>query len=172
MADDEEDVSKVAKVSEVSNDVDNEVVEGEVVDGEAADLNPAADEANLVLTLEGTIKNHMAQIANLREELGKQREMLKASFENDPTYIEHDTTAKDAAKIRSKTKAEILKKPDIAELAAKVKSMTSEFKDLQSALSDYLREFNRVSGLTEIEGQDGELLEIVYVAKLVKKPRT
>jgi len=42
-------------------------------------------------------------------------------------------------------------------------------KDLQNALSDYLREYQRLSGSNEIEGDDGEVREIVYVAKLVKR---
>ena len=39
----------------------------------------------------------------------------------------------------------------------------------KEGLSDYLREYQRLSGSNEIEGEDGELREIVYTAKLVKK---
>ena len=53
----------------------------------------------------------------------------------------------------------------------KVKDMTQENKDLSVAQSEYLREYARLSGTTEIEGEDGEVREIIYVAKLVKKAR-
>ena len=41
--------------------------------------------------------------------------------------------------------------------------------ELNEGLSDYLREYQRLSGSNEIEGEDGELRTIVYVAKLVRK---
>ena len=129
------------------------------------------DQAGLILNLENTIKGHLTQIEKLREDLSTHRDMLKAAFENDAVYNEHAEVAKAANKVKAKTKAEILKKPDVAELAARVKTESSEFKELQAALSDYLGEFNRLSGITELEGPDGELREIVYVAKLVKKTR-
>ena len=167
MADDDKNVINVSEVSKVSKDGGNEVVEGEAVD----DLNPAEDEAKLVLTLEGTIKNHISQIDKLRIELSDQKAMLADTFEGDLTYKEHAEAAKVANKVKSATKAEILKRPSVAVIAEKVKSLSSQMKELSAALSDYLGEFNRLSGMTEIEGEDGELREIVYVAKLVKKPR-
>lgn len=160
----------------VSNmDDDNKLVEGEIVD-ESTDVPATAgavdhDQAALVLNLENTIKGHLTQIEKLQEDLSQHRDMLKAAFENDAVYNEHAEAAKAANKVKAKTKAEILKKPDVAELASKVKSESSEFKELQAALSDYLGEFNRLSGITELEGPDGELRQIVYVARLVKKTR-
>ena len=158
-----------------------DVVEGEVVDDkQATDPSTAEgdltaqekrDQAKLVLNLENLIKNNNSQIVKLSTELTEAREMLKDTFENDATYKEHADAAKEANKIKSATKAQILKQPQTATLAAKVKSLTSEVKELKEGLSDYLREFNRLSGITEIEGEDGELMEIVYVAKLVRKTR-
>ncbi len=127
------------------------------------------DEAALIMNLESTIKNHMVNIEKLEEEYSKHKDMLAATFENDETYREHAEEAKKANKVKSATKAQILKQPQVAEIAAKVREMTAELKDLKNALSDYLGEFNRISGITEIEGADGELREIVYVAKLVRK---
>ncbi len=142
-----------------------------IVDDSGVALNEKKDEANLVIRLEGLIKNHISQIDKLRIELSEQKAMLADTFEGDTTYKEHAEAAKAAAKVKSATKAEILKRPAVATLAEKVKSLSSQMKELQTALSDYLGEFNRLSGITEIEGEDGELREIVYVAKLVKKPR-
>ena len=151
-------------------DDDKNLVEGEIVeDSTGGAVDP--DKAGLILNLESTIKGHLTQTEKLREDLSQHRDMLKAAFENDPVYNEHAEAAKAANKVKAGTKAEILKKPDVAELAARVKTEASEFRELQAALSDYLREFNRLSGISEIEGPDGELQEIVYVAKLVKKTR-
>ncbi len=153
----------------------SEVVEGEVVEEGDADLDLSAqekrDQAKLILNLENLIKNNNAQIAKLATELADARGMLKDAFEGDITYKEHADAAKEANRVKTATKAQILKQPQVAGLAAKVKSLTSEVKELKEGLSDYLKEFNRLSGINEIEGEDGELLEIVYVAKLVRKTR-
>ena len=159
-------------VSEAVDDsadiVDAELVEGGILDT-ASDLNSDQDKANLVVQLEGLIKTHISKIDKLREDLSEQKVMLADSFENDTTYREHAEAAKEANKIKSKTKSEILKRPEVAIVAEKVKSMASELKEYDAALSDYLSEFNKVSGISEIEGEDGELMQIVYVAKLKRK---
>ena len=131
---------------------------------------PAKDsDAVLLLRIEEMIKTHISQIDNLSEEAKKYKEMIDDIFGNDEVYKQHDEVAKEAAKIRSKTKAEINKRPDVADLNEKFKSVKSQKKELSEGLSDYLREYQRISGLNGIEGEDGELREIVYVAKLVKK---
>lgn len=125
--------------------------------------------AELLGNLESSIKEHIVSIDTSKTELKKLKEMLSDMFANDPIYQEHDKAAKEAAKIRTKTKSELLKQPATAELHNKIKELSSELKDLQNALSDYLREYQRLSGSNEIEGDDGEVREIVYVAKLVKR---
>lgn len=90
-------------------------------------------------------------------------------FGNDEVFKEHDKKAKEASKVRSGTKQQILKRPDVADLANKLQALKSEQMELKEGLSDYLREYHRLSGSTEIEGEDGEVREIVYMAKLVKK---
>jgi hypothetical protein len=131
---------------------------------------PSADaSATVLISLEGTIKNHISMIDKLEEDLDKHASMLKDIFENDPTFKEHSEKAKEASRIKMQTRQQILKQPQAADLNEKVKSMKSQIKELDGALSDYLREFQRMSGVNEIEGEDGELREIVYVAKLVKK---
>jgi len=124
------------------------------------------DDSKLLLSLEEMIKNNRQIIENTRKELTEQRDMLKSSFESDSTYQEQHEEVKKATKIRNTTKGEILKKPSVAIIAEKVKSLQSQVREYESALSDYLREYQRVSGQTTIEDENGEILEIIYVAKL------
>lgn len=145
--------------------MDENVVDGEIV---ASDQVPVGG-ADIIINMEGLIKSHIAQIDKLSEEAGKLKDMLDDIFENDPTYKEHDEKAKEAAKIKSKTKSEILKRPQAADLNEKIKSLKSQIKENQSSLSDYLQEYARLAGVNEIEGEDGEVREIVYTAKLIKK---
>lgn len=123
----------------------------------------------LLTRIEEMIKTHLSQIGELQEEITKHRDMVNDIFANDETYQEHDKTAKEAARVRSNTKKEITKRPDVADLANKLKSLKSEQSELKGGLSDYLREYQRLSGSNQIEGEDGELQEIVFVAKLVKR---
>ncbi len=130
----------------------------------------AGNDAVLLLKIEEMIKTHLSQVDKLREEITKYRDMVNDILANDEIFQEHDRVAKEASKIRSSTKKPIMKRPDVADLSNKLHDLRSELGDLQLGLSDYLREYQRLSGSNEIEGEDGEIREIVYVAKLVKKP--
>lgn len=133
------------------------------------EAKPDGSEAVLLLRIEEMIKTHISQIDNLSEEITKHKAMLEDIFKNDSTYQEHDKIVKEAARVRTGTKQQILKRPDVADLDNKLKTLKSEQTELKGGLSDYLREYQRLSGSNEIEGEDGEIREIVYMAKLVKK---
>lgn len=124
--------------------------------------------ASVILNLEEMIKSHLSSLDSLTEELKKHQGMLDDIFLNDSTYRDHSEKAKEASKVKSATKQQILKQPQVADLATKVKNLRSEAKELKDALSDYLQEYRRMSGVTEIE-HNGEVREIVYVAKLVNR---
>lgn len=124
----------------------------------------------VMFNMEALIKGHIATNDKLKEEVKKHKEMLDDIFANDPTYQEHNKAAKESNKIKAGTKSQILKQPQAAELDKKIKEMKQELKEGQGSLSDYLQEYARMSGVNEIEGEDGEVREIVYSAKLIKKP--
>lgn len=125
--------------------------------------------ATVVLELEATIKNHITLIDKNKAELKKQREMLASALLNDETYRLHTEEAKKSAKTKALTKYQIVQLPANKVLADKVKELTAQIRELNNALSDYLREYMRMSGTNEIETDEGEVREIIYVAKLVKK---
>ncbi len=129
----------------------------------------ANNDAAMLVKIEEMIKTHMVQIDELQEKISEHKGVLDDIFTNDETYQEHDKTAKEASRIKSNTKKEILKRPEAADYANKLKALKSEQKELKEGLSDYLREYQRLSGSNEIEGDDGEIREIVYIAKLVKR---
>jgi len=130
---------------------------------------PADNAAQVLLDLESLIKTHIANIDKGKAELKKQREMVNSALLNDETYRLHNEEAKKAAKTKALTKFQIMQQPANKALADKIHQIASEVREQDSALSDYLREYQRMSGTNEIETEDGEVREIVYVAKLVKK---
>lgn len=123
----------------------------------------------LVMNLESLIKNLMQTLDKEQAEVGTFQDTLNDIFENDETFKEHSKLAKEASKVKSATKRQILKQPQAADLDNKIRTLKSEIKENKASLSDYLREYQRMSGINEIEGTDGELLEIVYDAKLIRK---
>lgn len=129
----------------------------------------SSNDAVLLVKIEEMIKTHLTQIETLQEEITKHKDMVNDVFANDETYQEHDKIAKESARIRFNTKKEILKRSDVAQLSNRLHELKSEQKELKDGLSDYLREYQRLSGSNEIEGEDGETREIIFVAKLVKR---
>ena len=126
----------------------------EVKDNKTAGDGKDQSQASVLINLEQLIKSHISGVDRLKEEVTKHKGMLDDILANDQTYKEHTERAKEASKIKAATRAQIMKQPQVAELAEKVKS---------------LKEYQRMSGVNEIEGEDGEVREIVYVAKLIKK---
>lgn len=123
----------------------------------------------ILINMEAMIKNYIATIDKQSEEAKKLKEMLDDIFENDPTFKDHKDKSKEAAKVLAGTKAQILKRPQAADLADKIKTLKNEQRENQDALSDYLQEYQRLSGATEIETDDGRMHQIVYTAKLIRK---
>ena len=151
---------------------DPQVVEGEIVgDGESVVSNSPVDDsqATVLLSLESLIKSNITSTDKLRLEANEQRQMLEDVFLSNATYQEHLKVAKEAAKLKSGTRAQIMKQPSVMAIANKVKSISSDIKERQAALSDYLQEYQRLTGANEIEGEDGELREIVNSSKVVKR---
>lgn len=128
-----------------------------------------AQDASMILELETMIKNSMATTDRNKEELKKLKEMLESALTNDDAYKEASEKTKEAAKTKGKAKLNVLANPATRSINEKIKDLSAEVKELNTGLSEYLREYQRLSGASEIEGEDGQVREIVYVAKLIKK---
>lgn len=134
-----------------------------------SELEKPQDNSSVLISLEGMIKTYISQIDKNQDEAKKIKEMLDDTLTNDPVYAKHLEQANEAVKIKNKTKAEVLKKPQAHDLSSKLKELKGIIRANKDTLSDYLREFQRMSGVNEIEGEDGEVREIILVPKLVKK---
>lgn len=133
------------------------------------EASSSVGKADILINLESMIKSNLGAIDRLQEELKKHKGLLDDIFNNDATYKKHSDEAKEAAKVKANTKAQILKQPQAADLNNKVKTMQSELKEMQGALSDYLQQFAEMSGVNEIEDDSGDVRLIVYQARLVRK---
>ncbi|OGG13936.1 hypothetical protein A3D77_03465 [Candidatus Gottesmanbacteria bacterium RIFCSPHIGHO2_02_FULL_39_11] len=125
-------------------------------------------DVDILLNIENMIKTHVTSLERLKIEIKKHTEEIEDAFSNDSTYKTHAEEAKKTAKQKSQTKQEIMKNPSVAVLVEKMKEARTQVKELNGALSDYLREYARLSGSTEIADNEGNIWNITYSAKLVK----
>lgn len=135
----------------------------------AAPTEAPTSEAESLINIENLIKTHLSRMESLREEAKKFSDMLADILINSGVYAEHEEAAKEAIKTKNITKKELLKEPSAVDLTNKVKALKSEVKEHQESLNFYLQEYYRLSGISQIEDLNGEIRDIVYTAKLVKK---
>lgn len=142
--------------------------------GESTTPSPVglADTMSVIQNLENLIKNQSAQIEKLRSELKQHKSMLADYFQNDETYKSHEAKAKEATRIKTATKQQLLKAPQAMNIDSKLKDIQSTVKELEQSLSEYLREYHRLSGIDTITDDTGETKQIVYTAKLVKTAKS
>lgn len=149
-------------------DTDVEPIE-EAEEVEIISEKPSDNKATQFLELEQIIRNHIANIERIKADLKIQREMFEDSFNSDPVFREQAEAVKEANKIKIATRQQILKQPAVALLGEKVKNLKFDLKEEENALSDYLQQYQQMSGATEIEDGNGGLRQIVNVVKLLKK---
>lgn len=133
-------------------------------------LEPAeiSSQAETLVTITGLIQNYISSIDRLKKELTENRQMLEDSFMNDETYKEKDAKAKQAVKEKNVLKQQILKQPALMTLSEKIKDLRISLKDSKQQLSDYLQEYQKLTGANEIEDAQGNLSEIRYTVRLVR----
>ncbi len=168
-----EDAGAAVAQSEASTEDEDDAIDNSGDDDEPDELpvrsSPETNQAMGIMQIESYINAQMTDIAKLRDMMKDISSSYNDAFANDASYRDLDAKAKEAAKVKNNYKKQMMGDPALQDLANKLDGMKSEMRDLQTALSDYLREYNRVSGLTQFETKDGEILEIVNVFKLVKK---
>lgn len=150
-----------------------------VEDAEIADevevVDPLAEEGEVPnavktqLSIENLIKSYISQIKRYTDELKPLKEMVSDLLENSEEYRVASAAAKEASTKKGAVKKQILSTPEGKAAESKLNEMKEQFREAQESLSTYLAEYQRLTGLNEIEGEDGELRKIVYVAKLVRK---
>ena len=88
--------------------MDDNTPQEEVVEAEIVTSSSSNDDTTVLLSLEEMIKNNIASLETLREELRKVREMFEDTFSNDPVYMEKAEEAKKAAKGKSEVRSRIM----------------------------------------------------------------
>ena len=152
------------------NDLIDDQTNDEVVDAEIVETENIEDiAAAKVLTLEQTIKTYYLSLEMKREEVKKQKDMVKDAFMNDQTLYEKEEKLKEAKNEIAKKKDTISQTSSVISAKSQIKNLSDEIKTIQENLSKFLIDYHDLSKMTQIEVKQGELYEIVQQAKLVKK---
>jgi predicted nuclease with TOPRIM domain len=122
-----------------------------------------------IVELDSLIKRYLKDIGKLKEDIKEQNGMFNDAFNNDVKYKETADKQKEMNKVKNAVKQVLMKDPSIVATSEKVKELKDEMKDLQDALTGYVSEYQRLSGATSFEDDDGNLLQIVHTVRLVKK---
>lgn len=139
-------------------------------DDEEEDREPTGRNKALdIMQIENMINTQMVDIDKKRDEVKLLKGSFDDAFKNDAKYREFDDKVKEANRLKTTYKQAMMKDPAIAQANSAFLNGRDELKDMQMALSDYLKEYHRVTGLTQFETADGTMLEIVQSFKLVKK---
>jgi hypothetical protein len=126
-------------------------------------------DAQRILNLENLIKGYLGDIAKLREKLGVQKEMLKSSIEGDKDFSEAAAKTAEVKKKEAEIRQKLAKVDAVVGIKMQIEKISTELKNVQLSLSDYLNEYADITKSTEFIGPEGELLQIVRNAKLVNK---
>lgn len=126
-------------------------------------------EAETLMTVDAAIKDRIIKIDEKKNEIRPQREMLTSYLENDQAFRETSEVAKKASQQKGSIRKQLLSTPQGQNLTEKLQILKDELIELEDGLSYYLREYQRITGANEFEGQDGELRQIKLTAKLIRK---
>ncbi len=143
----------------------------EIQDGEIIEESESSEgsDAIVITNLQNLINETLNRIDTIGDEVKPLDEMINSVLENDEVYKKHVEDAKQASKVKNATKAEIMKRPDVSNIFAKVKDKKTDLKEAKDSLSEYLQEYARLTGQRQFETAEGQVQEIVYSAKLVRR---
>lgn len=148
----------------------DKIEEAEMVEEKAfsdTKMNPVDELQNI----QNLINSNIAKIDKLKEDIAPVKEMLESLLQADLEYAELDLKAAESAKERTVKKKELMNTTNGRDLNEKLKLLKAEMKEAREALSTYLQEYREKTGFNEFEGTDGELRQIVFTAKLVRKTK-
>ena len=110
------------------------------------------------------ILERLDSIDKIKEQLKVAKEMLHDAFGNDSQWQDADKSEKGGRKTRKILEEKI--KNDNPTASDKVVEFRDQLKEITDVLSDYLSEYVRLSGNTEIERQDGKTYKIIRKFKI------
>lgn len=137
--------------------------------GDTVATDGTGDKVKTLMNVEAMINSALSKMDRIKEDLKPIKEMIDSYLESDEKYNQLVEVTKKASKAKTARKKELLATDNGEELKTKMETLKEEQNEAKEQLSYYLREYQRLTGTNEIETDDGELREIKYTARLVRK---
>jgi len=135
-------------------------------------MNNVVEERNanqeVISRLKDMILKHLEGIKDLEKKIKEGNQMVNDTLTGNSAYHAADESAREVLKKKLTVKRQIMSTPQMVSLAVKMKDMRQERKERKSSLSDYLLEYERLSGANVIDTPRGEQLSIFKEAKAVR----
>lgn len=121
-----------------------------------------------VNSLKNLILDKMETLKDLDKQIKEADEVISDALQDNPAYQQADEKTKEAAKSRSQVRAQVMDTTEMKNYAGKRKSLKAQKTEAKAELSDYLIEYERLSGASVIQTLSGEQLEIFKTATVAK----
>ena len=124
--------------------------------------------AENLLNVENLINTSLVKSEEVKKELKEQKSMLDSILENDDEYQDLCEQINKLNKLKKIAKQKIMQQQEAARLNEKIKDLSCQSKEINTALSDYLSQYSILAETNQIEMKDGIIRQIIHSAKLVK----
>ncbi len=154
------------------NKIDEKVVDGEIVNenlSQTTESTLTEDNSTVISSLDEMIKLNFKRIGELAAEQKQAKDMIEDALAGSENYKNASEKAQESTNEKNSVKKTLQSTPEMLNLLNKLKEIASELKEKKLALSDYVLEYQRLSGATEVDLGNGEVMQIENSAKLVKR---
>ena len=123
---------------------------------------------DVINNLQNLIQSYLESLDKLKRDIKQANEMLNDGLVGNAAYHDANEKVKEVSKKKSQIRLQIMSTPEMAGMSAKLKDLKTDLKEKKASLSDYLLEYERLSGVNVIETVNGEQLSIFKIAKAEK----
>lgn len=123
---------------------------------------------HIIENIKTMINSSLNEIKKKTEDKKAAKEMIDDNLKGNPVYRENAEKAKEADKVRKVTKEQVMSTPSMIALSQKVKDISQDIKGSKAALSDYLLEYERLTGANQLTLFDETTVDIIKSAKVIK----
>lgn len=126
--------------------------------------------AETLQSLEKVIERHANRLEEIKEELGKRRQMLRDYLENDQELAEVKEETKVLKQQVKDRKSKLEDEPQAKEIKLRLAELKKQRKELKESLSNHLVNHHRLTNSNSFDTSEGNQWEYDIKARVKAKP--
>ena len=128
--------------------------------------------AETLQSLEKLIERHANRLEEIKDKLGKRRQMLRDYLTNDEELETAKAESKELKQQVKARKAKVSEEPQAKEINLKIKELKKQRKELKESLSNHLVNHYRLTNSNSFDTSDGTQWEYAIKARVKSKPKS